>query len=226
MIRVVQERSKRPVWIWLLGGCLLLILLAVALVIGAMYWGSGKLASMVEEQSNPEMREQKAKEILGGTSLPPGYHAGFSISMGLVRSARVADHPDGFAEATRGFVYNESIRGGESKVDAYVAGTAGNVLDEMGTRIRTDELLLESTVEVDGRTVPYSVREGEISESDVALPALFTLMTIPCDDDRERWGVWFQRRDSETTVTGSDLEGTVGDPDAISDLLGYFDVCG
>lgn len=225
MIRVVQERSKRPVWIWILGGCLLLILIAVALAIGGIYWGSGKLATMAEEQSNPEVREQKAKEILHATSLPPGYHAGFSISLGIVRSARLADHPDGFAEATRGFAYNESIRGGESKVDAYVAGTAGNVLDEMGTRVRTDEVLLESTVEVDGRTVHYSVREGEVSEADEAIPALFTLMTIRCDDDRERWGVWFQRVDSEAPATESDLEGTVGEPAAIRDFLGHFAVC-
>jgi hypothetical protein len=219
----VMER-KRPVWIWILGGCLLLVILGGVFVAGAVYWGGSKLMSMAEEQQDPETRAEKVREMLGASSLPPGYHAGFSVSLGVVRTARLADDPDD-EQATRRFVFNDSMRSSDSKLDDYLAGTRGNVFEEMGTRIRSDEQLRDGEMEVNGQKVRYTIRRGEFTHSEVATPGLMTVMRIGCDDDRERWAVWAQRESPATPTPQIELDGSVADETAIRAFLSHFNVC-
>ena len=73
-------RSSRPTWLfWVLGGCLLFVMLIVGSIVGVYYWTKSKLTAMVEEQSDPVQREQGLKAMLGAQTLPPGYHARWAV---------------------------------------------------------------------------------------------------------------------------------------------------
>lgn len=221
----MNEKPKSRVWIWVVGGCLALVVGVVVVLFGALYWGREKLTSMAEEQTRPETRETRAKEMLGATELPPGYRAGVNVSLGIVRAVRLGDSADGTSVEKRGFVYQESLRTSTSKLDDFLKGKS-NVFEEMGTRIRADERLRDATIEVNGQQVHYYVQHGEVTDLDVAMPALITLMTFQCPaGDRERWGVWFQKKDAATLATQLDVDGSVGDEKAIRSFLGHFNVC-
>lgn len=214
----MQEAKKSNVGLWLLGGCALIVLLGLAAVVGGVFWGTSKLSNMAEEMSDPAAREKKAKEILGASALPPGYHAGVSISMGLAKTARLGDVPGAISE--RGFVYNDSMGSGESKIAGYVAGNGANVFDEMGTRLRTDELLANGTFDVNGQRVGYSTRRGEVTLDNQAVAGFFTIFTIDCSgDDRERWAVWFEKAAPEATG------GTVTNAEEMKAFFGHLNLC-
>ena len=210
---------------WILGGCVVLVIGVAVIVGGAAWWAQRKIGTMVEQQTNPKFRDQNAKEMLGASTLPPGYFAGVNISVGIVRTARLTDKADADGFDKRGFVYNDSIRSSTSKVDDYLAGKSGNVLDDIGTRVRSDETLRDAVLDVNGQQVHYYVRRGEVSESNTAVPALLTLFTFKCPDGRDRWAVWFQREDPATPTAEIDVAGSVGDEKAIRDFLSYFNVC-
>jgi hypothetical protein len=221
----MQQPSKKRYWFMIAGGCLAFILGWVLVIAGVFYWGSAKLMSTVEGQMDPEVRDEKAKEILGITEFPPGYRGGISLSMGIVKSARLTDSADGSGYEARGFHYNESIRTDSSKFDAYFAGRSGNVLEGMALRIRTDEVLGSGTVRVGGRDVSYSLRRGEVSEADDAIPGLVNLIVFDCGDDRDRWAAWFQREPASTPTSDLEMDGSVGDEEALREFLGYLNVC-
>ncbi|HEX6084224.1 MAG TPA: hypothetical protein VF266_06850 [Thermoanaerobaculia bacterium] len=140
-------RPAQSRWIfWVLGGCLLFVILIVSGIAGVYYWTKSRFTAMVEEQTDPLQREQNLKKMLGAQTLPPGYHAGVNISLGLARGAWLSDKPMGDDNPRydqRGFIFNESIRAGEteSAVEKFVAGKSGNVVSEMGVRLRSDESL-------------------------------------------------------------------------------------
>lgn len=224
-----QKSSSRWVF-WVLGGCLLIVVLGIAGVVGVYYWGRNKITTMVEEQTKPEVRERKAKEMLGATELPPGYHAGVNISMGLVKTARLSDKPiTGDSAATyteRGFVYIDSIRTETSKIDDFLNGKSGNVIEEIGVRVRADESLGDGTMEVNGQKLRYALRRGEFTESNEAVPGLMTIVAIGCPDNRDRWAVWFQRVPPSTSTPDIPRAGSVADENAIREFFGHFHVCG
>jgi len=220
----MNHKPKSRVWIWVLRGCLVLVVGVVVVLFGAFYWGREKLTTMVEEQSRPELRETRAKEMLGATALPPGYRAGISVSLDIVRGVRLGDSADGTSVDKRGFVYQETLSRLTSKLDEFLAGKS-NLLEDMGTRIRADQRLRDATIEVNGHKIHYYVLHGEITDSDAAMPALMTVMTFQCPGDRERWGVWFQKKDAATPAAQVDVDGSVGDEKAIRAFSGHFNVC-
>jgi hypothetical protein len=200
-------------------------------MLSVFLWGRSAITSVVEEQTNPEAREKKAKVLLGADSLPAGYHAAVgTISMGIVKSVRLTDKTPAEGDSPvfkdRGFVFNDSIRSSTSKVDDYVAGKSGNVLDEMGTHVRSDESVRDGEFEINGQQIDYHVRRGEVTEGDQGIPGIFTVFRIKCADNRDRWAVWFQRVESSTATADIPVDGSVSDEAAMKEFLGHFHVCG
>lgn len=218
-------------WIfWVLGGCLIVVLLVVGGIAGVYYWGKNKLTTMVEEQTDPAKREERLKEMLGAQTLPPGYHAGVNVSLGLARTAWLSDVPVSGEEAhfrERGFVYNETIRAGEqeSEMEAFLAGKSGNVIEEMGVRLRSDELIDAGTLEVNGQRLQYFARRGEVTHDEQAIAGIYSVVTIRCADNRERWAVWFQRVPPSTPTAEIARPGSVIDESAIRAFFGHFRIC-
>lgn len=214
---------------WCLGGCLLFVVGCVLVFLSIYLYGRGAVTTLVEEQTDPAARERKAKELLGATQLPPGYYAAVgNISMGIVKSARLTDKPVVEKEAAifneRGFVFNESIRSSTSKVDDFV-DKKGNVLDEMGTQVRSDETLRDGTFEVNGQQIDYHVRRGEVTEGSDAVPGIFTVFRIKCTDNRDRWAVWFQKVPTSTQTSDIPMQGSVADEAAMKDFFSHFHIC-
>lgn len=218
-------------WIfWVLGGCLLVVVVVVGGIVGVFYWGKSKLTTYVEEQTDPAKREQRLKEMLGAQTLPPGYHAGVSISLGLARTAWLSDRPVAGEEAQygeRGFVFNEARRAGEAKakVEQFATGEGGNVIDEMGVRMRSDETLGDGTVDVNGQRLRWYARRGEVTHSKEAVAGVYSVILIDCGDSRERWAVWFQRVPPGTPTNELPRAGSVIDENAIRTFFSHFRLC-
>lgn len=224
-------RPSQSRWIfWLLGGCLLLVIVTVVGIAGVYYWTKNKLTTMVEEQTDPAKREQNLKKMLGAQSLPPGYHAGVNISLGLARTGWLSDKPIGDDNPRydqRGFIFSESIRAGdeESDVEKFVAGKSGNVVEDMGTRLRSDETLGEGRLDVNGMQLHYYARRGEVVQEQQAVPALYSVATIGCPDRRDRWAVWFQRVEPSVSTADIARPGSVIDESAIRAFYSHFRLC-
>ena len=224
--------SQSSSWVfWVLGGCLLFVILIAGGLAGVYFWTKSKLTTLVEEQTDPAKREQRLKTMLGAQTLPPGYHAGVNISLGLARSAWLSDKPMGDDNPRydqRGFIFSESIRAGdeESEVEKFVAGKSGNVVEDMGTRIRSDETLGEGELDVNGQRLHYYSRRGEVSQEKQAVPGIYSIVTIRCSDNRNRWGVWFQRLEPSIPTAEIARSGSVLDEGAIRGFFSHFRICG
>ncbi len=215
-------RTSSAGWLlWLLGGCLLIVILIVAGIVGFAWWGKNKLTNIVEEQRDPVKREMRAKDILGATALPPGYHAGMSINVGLASTTSLSDTPmsgDDMTYGERGFIFNDSIRAGEAKAETFAKGQGGNVLDDSGVRLRSDEVLGDGTLEVNNQKLQWSARRGEVTHSNQAIAGEYSIVIIQCSDDRERWAVWFQKQPSESPAPVTEAEG-------IREFFSHFHIC-
>jgi hypothetical protein len=226
-----MSQSSQPRWLfWVLGGCLLVILLGVAGVVGVYYWGKNRLTALVEEQTDPVKREQNFREMLGAQKLPPGYHAGVNISLGLARLAWLSDKPVGDDNPRyneRGFIFGDSMRAGDEETDMekFLAGNSGNVIEKMGVRIRSDEILGAGALQVNGQQLQYYARRGEVAQEKQAVPGIYSVTTIRCSDDRERWAVWFQRVPPATPTAEIPRAGSVVEESAIRDLFSHFRIC-
>ncbi|HVE71925.1 MAG TPA: hypothetical protein VNI54_11190 [Thermoanaerobaculia bacterium] len=223
-------RTSSTKWVfWLLGGCLFLVVVIVGAIVGVYYWSKNKITTYVEEQTDPAKREQSLKELLGAQTLPPGYHAGISMNLGLARTAWLSDRPMGeeglYGE--RGFVFNESMRAGDAKakVEQFTDGEGGNLVDEMGVSMRSDEDLGRGSIEVNRQQLRWFARRGEVTHSDEAVPGVYSVVLIGCGDTRERWAVWFQRVPSTTATGDFARAGSVVDEAAIRQFFSHFNLC-
>ena len=215
-------RTSSAGWLlWLVGGCLLIVIVVVAGVVGFLWWGKTKLTNIVEDQRDPVKREMRAKEMLGASALPPGYHAGMSINVGLAGTTSLSDMPmsgEDMQYDERGFIFNDSIRAGEPKAERFARNEGGNSLDDSGVRLRSDEVLDGGTLEVNNQKLTWSARRGEVTHSGQAIPGQYSIILIRCSDDRERWAVWFQKMPSENPAPVTEAAG-------IRDFFSNFHIC-
>jgi len=218
-----EPRKSNAAW-WIAGGCLFALVVASGIAVGVFYWGTKKVTRMAEEAADPAVREREAKELLGATALPPGYHAGLAASVGIGEMVHLTDTPQTSSETKftdRGFVYFEhTFSPKQSRIGEYLAGAKGNTLEYVGTRLRTDEVLGNGLLNMDGQFVQYSARRGEFAVNDQAFPGFFTVFTVVCNnDDRERWAVWFEK------AAAGAKSGTVTDEGAMKAFFGHFSLC-
>ena len=223
--------EKKSRWIfWVLGGCLFIAIAGVAAVVGVIYWGKNKVETFVEEQTDPSLRDQKVKEILGATALPAGYYPGTNLSIGIAKTARLTDTPPTAEGSTefreRGFIYNEAYSDGKWDIEPFLNGAAGNSFEEMGTRLRADETIAGGTMTVNDQNLHWYARRGEVTDAGDSVAGLFTVVTVRCPQERERWAVWFQRVDPSVATGDVPREGSVIDENAIRAFFGHFRICG
>ena len=217
---------RKPIWPWLLTGCLALFL---AVVLGGIYLirvGSRKLVATVEERiKNPKAREEIAREMLRADALPTGYHpVSATFDVPFVTHVRLSDRaPDAEGAVVgydqRGFIFTEAAYTNSSReLEGFYTGAAGSpqVVENVGVRVRAIEEVRKGTIAVNGMAVRYRTVRGRIEEEDQEIEGLLTLMFIDCTgtEKKERVAIWFGPEGSE-----------VGDENAMRAFLSHFALC-
>lgn len=202
--------QRYTVWHYVGCGCVVLLLLG-ALVIGGVVWFGWRTAQDVAEgMRDPEVREARARELLGFEELPEGYHPGFALSIPwVVEMAVLGDRelPEGeemsgdfddddFFE-DRGFMFFKLRRfGGRDEMPG-----------EAEYDFEADRMIREGEIEAGGARVEYRAQLGTSSVAHESFPSIAAEMQIDCDDRFHRFGAWFVRLAPESDDEGTEAAG-------------------
>jgi hypothetical protein len=230
--------KKTSPWAWLLGGCLVVVVVGVAGLAVLWNYGKRRLAVAAESLTNPALRAEKAKRMLGAERLPEGYYAdSTTFELPLLTHVLLSDRaPDakgmvvGFDKS--GFDFTESAYTASSKgMEGFFDGGAGApaaVETPVGIRLRARETLGKGTLELGSQKIRYRIVRGRVEQGRSESEGLLTLMWIDCPGrKRERTAVWFGPEAASPSEGGeAGLVGTVGDPRGIRELMAHFNLCG
>ncbi len=236
---MTADRSGTPVWIWIGTGCLLAVVLFVAVVGGLFYYGFRKTREFEQTMKDPVARTEQALELLGAESLPDGYHAVTAFSVPLLmetvilsdREAEIDERGDMFDE--HGLIYVKSLAFGDHDrqlEDLFEGRTDdADLIRQSPIDLRQREQLDRGSFQEPDRTVRWAVYRGEVAQRSFneSGEALSSIVLIDCpDDDRRRLAIWFgPDPDPEAPANRVDLTGSVGDPEEIRSFLRHFDLC-
>lgn len=204
--------QKTSPWLYVLGGCGCLVLLAVIGVVGFGWWVTNEVREFGESMEDPVQRLDRAREIVGASELPPGYTSGFGMEMpfGVMAIAMIGDgdiptetngrgvniDEDDLFER-RGFIYFMMKNFAQDQ-------QSENPAEEMMQDFRKDEELGSGTIEAAGGTVSYVLSRGTLVRDDAPEESYVANLTIDCGStDSFRNAVWF------TAVPGSAQQDTV-----------------
>lgn len=235
---------KKPTSPWLYlglgcGACVLIGLLGISVFTFVMY-RKGK--DMVEGFKNPQVREQRTREVLPYKELPAGYYAAGAMSIPfLMDFAILSDRPptgtsgpeqQGFDQRSFIFMNMRHLRDNREKMERYLRGEAP-APDDAGWRqsnvnFKQKELIGRGALKIGDLAVLYAANRGEVSHKDGSTKEGIVTMVLPqCPDDRLRFGLWI----GPDTQAGKPLAeatytGTAADPAAMHDFLEKFQLCG
>jgi hypothetical protein len=227
-----QPKKTSP-WLYVLGGCGCLVVLAVVGVAGFLWWAGNQVKEFGESMEDPVQRMERAREVVGAAELPPGYHAGFGMEMpfGVLAIAMIGDGdiPPGANSRgvsideddlfdRRGFIYFRMRNFNQEQ-------ESENPAEELMRDYREDEELGRGTIEAAGGTVEYVLSRGTIRRDNAPEESYLANLTIDCgSSDAFRNAVWFTAvpgsaqqdgGEDDVDVLESDLpeaEGQVGEP--------------
>jgi hypothetical protein len=228
-----QSQKKTSPWVYVGIGCLVIVVLGLAGIATLTYLAVRKTKQFAEEMKDPRAREAKVKAVLGGESLPEGYHAvvGFSIPL-LMDMAMLSDEPPDAAGHTRGpgeraFIYLNLLSQGKDQRELreYFEGKRDDaeVLRRVNVHVDSREVLKRGAFDHDaGYKVLYLAQRGDMSMEGKRRHGLTTTMLLQCPrDSRMRMGIWLG-----PDPGGQELAGTTADEAAMKAFLGHFKPCG
>lgn len=220
-------------------GCLIVIAGGLALVGGCSYWLYREARQMEQDMENPDIRRDRARELLGVESLPEGYYpvAAFSVPF-LLRAVILSDVPleagrtEGRPFDERGFIFVETLGLGqdEQQLRDFFEGRTDDpsVLENNGFDIDVDEELGRGTLPSEaGADLMYITQRARVGMRGYRARGISALVLVDCPDDaRRRIAIWFgPDPDPESDPAALDLSGTPGDPEAIRAFLRGFRLC-
>jgi len=236
----MEERKGTSPWVFIGVGCLVSILLIVAVIVAIGAWGFSQVRQLQRTMEDPVARTEAAAETLGADELPEGYHAmmAMSVPFGLVETAMLTDRePDEDGELRRfgehGFIYFDTVAMGNQAQELrdFIAGDSNDpeFFDQTSINVDAREVIDSGTIEETGRTLRWLAYRGRIrsgNRSDFG-DGVNAMVMFECpDSDRVRMGIWFgPDPDPDTPVDEVDFTGTVADPDEIQRFMAHFDVC-
>jgi len=236
----MEERKGTSPWVFIGVGCLVSVLLIVAVIVAIGAWGFSQVRQLQRNMEDPVARAEAAAETLGAEELPEGYYAmmALSIPFGLVETAMITDRePDEDGNLRRfgehGFIYFSTVAMGdqEQEMRDFFAGDSSDAdfFDQTSIRVDAREFIARGIFEEDARTLRWLAYRGEVQARDRQEfgEGLNSMVMFECPgSDRMRMGIWFgPDPDPDTPADEADFTGTVADPDEIQRFVGHFDVC-
>ena len=223
--------ERRSPWVYVLLGCLGLLVLIGVVVGGLVFFGVRTARNVAADNEDPERRRDRALEILGAEVAPGGYHAAAVISVPFVLDMAVLSDLAPGAEpwagefGERGFYYVQALWGGDD-LRAFFDGETSEavVLRDMGLELDLEENLERGELRREDVAVRWATFRGstmfgpgeQIGES-------VTLIEFGCaTDERMRMGIWFGPSSDEAGLEpppDDELVGMVADGQAIEAFL-------
>lgn len=236
----MAEKTKSAPWVWIGCGCAA-SLLAVGVVLGGLgYLGFRQVKKLEADMQNPEIRAERAREVLGTDRLPEGYHPVIAMSIPFLMDMAILsdieaesdlDNHPGFDQ--RGFIYMQILRGGrqQKELEEFFEGTRDDAeaLRNSSIRFRRGELIKRGEVALADMSVRFAAQRAEVDFADGgdSGSSIATVLLIDCpQDERMRMGIWFEPDPQPERATAElDLRGTPADEAALKEFIGHFRLC-
>jgi hypothetical protein len=235
------QQQKTSPWIYVGCGCGLLVLLALAAIVGLTILGYKKGKDVEETFKDPVKRAAKTREILRYDELPEGYYpmGAFSVPM-TMDMAMLTDHEPEPGEGgkgsqdfrERGFIYmvfRSWLSKNRRELRDYLEGKGKRPdwMNRSDIDLENREILKRDHLTVNGEDVLYVVSRGGEEHHGRRANGLVTFLSIECKgDNRQRLGLWFGPDPGPGKPADTlDFTGTNADPEKIQEFLGHFRFC-
>ncbi|MCA2978579.1 MAG: hypothetical protein INH41_18425 [Myxococcaceae bacterium] len=226
--------KQRSPWFYVLLGCggfALLSCLGAFLVLAV---GVKKVNDLQEGVSNPKVRTENARKMLG--ELPPGYVSAVSLSMfGLVDIA-VLTNGEGLADGgvevgDRVFTYYRMVSNADNeRTKAYFRSGEGDLgsLRNSGVNIDKEDVIKRGNLTVAGRKLYYVAYRGVFGVgNESASDGLNLALLFDCPGEQLHAGVWAMRDPTpQKPIAELDLTGTVADEAVLAAFVKPMNPCG
>ena len=230
--------ERRSPWVYVLLGCLGVLVLGALVVGGLVFFGVRTARNMAADNEDPERRRERALEILGADEAPGGYHAVGVISVPFVLDMAVLSDLAPGAEpwagefGERGFYYIQTRWGGDD-LRAFFDGETSEALAlrNMGLEIDLEENLGRGDLTREDVAARWATFRGStMFGPGEQIGELVTLIEFDCPgDERMRMGVWFgpaaESRGADATANHDGADSTPGSA-AIAAFLEPIHPCG
>lgn len=226
---MIRKEAKRPGLRWAVGGCAVLLLAAIAVVV----YSIATVSRMKSDLTDPAARDRKVREILGASDYPDGYGPMWALSVPLACDAAILsdvapDEQGRVDEFDRGgYVHVRSDWEGEGseRLRRVYEGEAAFTEMLEAFRIRAPGFGMRSGDEI-GRgmidrqdvTIRYVASRGSFRMRHGAWrEGVSTLLWMECTGEGEpSLGLWFQ----------APAEDDLSDPETVEAFTSRFSPCG
>ncbi len=237
-----MAHQKSSPWLGIGCGCCALGCLGLLLAGSAGLYGFSFLEDYFTGLADPQTREQRALEMLGTDTLPPGYTVqtffgipGLFDAVLLNDSAATLDSTEGDLAPAMGehvFTFVSIWNPGEESIDPFDKDPEGNVQFDVGVQIEPWEDLGSGGWEIPGGKLAYSSHKGEIRAPDGEwVRGIYSKTRIDCQQgNRARAALWFYQTPIDRTGPEADPE-TIprtenpADETALRTFLSNFSLC-
>lgn len=235
-----DPRKNKSPWFYLGIGCAVVAVIAVILAGTCGYAGYRFFGKVKQEFTDPAAREQKVLELLGTTSIPQGYVAGFALDVPLAmqvafltdQEVKVSgDSVDPrFQERSFMYVHLKFKKANDQALLDFFEGRTDDprALRDAGVNMDFGSGEILSRGVIDGAPkLLYAVQRGRSPMSHSNADLLTALVMIQCAQDPSlRIGIWTGPDPvAGGTLEGAAISGSVADQAAIASFLAQFNLC-
>jgi hypothetical protein len=233
-----MEEKKGFPWGWVLGGCAIVVVCIIIVVVGAGYFVYNKAQEFSEDIKDPKKREAKVMEILGAETLPEELYPVVGLSVPMIMDVAIlGDEPSTeYGEPSdpgeRGFIYFSMISGSQQRqeLQEFFEGkrSSSSMLRQYDVDIDVREVLGRGELESNGQKIRWVAHRGDRRHTSASQTVLMTMMLFECpeQDRRMRLGVLFHPDPAEEAqLEEIDVIGTIADEAEIASFVSHFQVC-